>query len=52
MANDKDFNLGQELNVKTQELELQRKEMLKKGVKHTLQDILNKIEPHIKEITA
>ena len=51
-TNNKDFSLGQELDAKTQELEAQRKEMLKKGVKLTLQDIVDKIESHTEEITA
>lgn len=41
-----------ELNAKSSELEIQRKEMLKKGVKLTLQDIVDKIESHTEEITA
>lgn len=52
MANEKDFSLGQELDAKAQKLENQRNEMLKKGVKLTLQDIVSKIESHTEEITA
>lgn len=52
MANEKDISLGQELDAKAQELEAQRIEMLKKGVKLTLDDIVNKIESHTEEITA
>ena len=52
MSDEKNFNLNQELDAKSSELEVQRKEMLKKGVKLTLQDIVNKIEPHTEEITA
>lgn len=52
MANEKDFSLRQELDAKAQELKIQRSEMLKKGVKLTLQDIVNKIQPHTEEITA
>ncbi len=52
MSDEKNFNLNQELDAKAQELEIQRKEMLKKGVKLTLQDIVNKIESHTVEITA
>ena len=43
MANEKIISLGQELDAKAQELKIQRSEMLKKGVKLTLQDIVNKI---------
>lgn len=52
MANEKIISLGQELDAKAQELKIQRSEMLKKGVKLTLQDIVNKIQPHTEEITA
>lgn len=52
MANEKDIRLGSELDAKSSELEIQHKEMLKKGVKLTLQDIVNKIESYTAEITA
>ena len=46
-----DLRLNQELAKKVNELNLQRSEMLKKGVKNTLQDILDKILSHEEEIT-
>jgi putative DNA primase/helicase len=52
MSDEKNFNLNQELDAKSSELEIQRKEMLKKGVKLTLQDIVDKVESHTAEITA
>ena len=51
-SNNKNNALEQELATKTNELEQQRNAMLKKGVKLTLADIVNKIESHSAEITA
>ena len=41
----------QELAEKADELKRQRREKLKYGVQFTLQDIVDKIQPHTKEIT-
>ena len=52
MTNNFDLSMERELTTKANELKQQRVKMLKNGVKLTLEDIVNKIEPHTSEITA
>ena len=51
MANEKDYSLGQELDVKAQELEKQRKEREGHSVELTLRGILDRIQPKQDVIT-
>ena len=48
---EKNYSLEQELAANANELQHQRKEMLRHGISITLGDIVNKIQPHKDEIT-
>ena len=51
-TNNMNTSFESELTSKVNQLDRQRKNMLKNGVRLTLEDIVNKIEPHTQEITA